>query len=59
MSLLALENNPQLCFRCASVDLDGALDPRQFDKLPPLHSPGDIPWEEYIRKVLVFTMGSV
>lgn len=59
MSLLALESNPQLCFRCASVDLDGALDPRQFDKLPPLHSPGDIPWEEYIRKVLVFTMGSV
>lgn len=59
MSLLALESNPQLCFRCASVDLDGALDPRQFDNLAPLHSPGDTPWEEYIRKVMIFTMSSV
>lgn len=59
MSLLALESNPRLCFRCASVDLDGALDPRQFDKLPPLHSPGDTPWQDYMRKVMIFTMDSV
>ena len=59
MSLLALESNPRLCVRCASVDLDKALDPRQFDDLPPLHSSGDTPWEEYIRKIMVFTMASV
>jgi hypothetical protein len=59
MSLLTLESNPRLCVRCTSIDLDKALDPRQFDDLPPLHSSADTPWEEYIRKIMVFTMDSV
>ncbi|KAK0731930.1 heterokaryon incompatibility protein-domain-containing protein [Lasiosphaeris hirsuta] len=59
MDVVLQHKNPPLCPGCASVDLDDAFDPCQFDNLPPLQTPGATPWTEYLRKITTFSMESV
>ncbi|KAK5661411.1 hypothetical protein OQA88_11310 [Cercophora sp. LCS_1] len=57
--MLPYESISNPCSVCASVDLDDAFDPRQFDGLPPLRASGATPWTKYLRKILTFTADAV
>src|SRR3569833_4246378 len=55
MNLFSDKASDQRCPRSAELDLDSIFDPAQFEKLPPLSSPGTVPWTSYVRGLGKFT----